>query len=202
MGAFGKLKWQSQVLIVVLVCVGLLGVVWYFVLSPISSEIETKTAQVSDLQAKVDRALVLKATYEKFKKEALALEARLEELKRVLPQDKEIEQILSQVQASARDAGLRIQQGVSKPVVDKDVYSEWPIEMQVLGTYHNLGAFFERLRQLPRIVNIGKLRIDSRPAVGAEGNPTSIGATYEAMTFVYRELAETAPAAQTVKAKK
>ena len=197
MGAFGKLKWQSQVLIVALVCVGLLGVVWYFVLSPISSEIETKTAQVNDLQARVDRALVLKATYEKFKKEALALEARLEELKRVLPQDKEIEQILSQVQASARDAGLRIQQGVSKPVVDKDVYSEWPIEMQVLGTYHNLGAFFERLRQLPRIVNIGKLRIDSRPTgVGAEGNPTSIGATYEAMTFVYRELAETAPVAR------
>ena len=203
MGAFGKLKWHSQVLIVSLVCVGLLGAAWYFVLSPISSEIETKTAQVQDLQARVDRSLKLKARYEQFKKEALALQARLEDLKRVLPQDKEIEQILAQVQTSARDAGLRILQGVSKPVIDKDVYSEWPIEMQVLGTYHNLGAFLEKIRQLPRIVNVGKLRIDSRPGgVGAEGTPTSIGATYEAMTFVYREIADTAPAAQTVKAKK
>ena len=203
MGAFGKLKWSSQLLIVLLVCGGLLGVVWYFVLSPIGSEIETKTAQATDLQARVDKALKLKATYEQFKKDALVLQARLEELKKVLPQDKEIEQILTQVQASARDAGLRIQQGVSKPVIDKDVYSEWPIEMQVLGTYHNLGAFFEKIRQLPRIVNVGKLRIDSRPGgAGADGIPTSIGASYEAMTFVYRELAETAPAAETVKAKK
>jgi len=203
MGAFGKLKWHTQVLIVALVCGGLLGIAWYFVLSPVSDEIATKTAQATELQAKVDKSLKLKARYEQFKKEALALQVRLEELKKVLPQDKEIEQILSQVQASARAAGLRILQGVSKPVVDKDVYSEWPIEMQVTGTYHNLGAFLEKIRQLPRIVNVGKLRLEGRAgAVSPEGNPTSIGATYEAMTFVYREIPDAAPAAETVKAKK
>ena len=62
----------------------------------------------------------------------------------MLSQDKEIESILSQVQASARNAGLKIQQGVSKPVVPKEAYSEWPIEMQVLGDYHSLGVRFCR----------------------------------------------------------
>jgi len=62
MGALGKLKWHVQLLIVALVCGGALGAVWYFVLSPISVEIEAKSKQVADLQAKVDKTLALKAS--------------------------------------------------------------------------------------------------------------------------------------------
>ena len=36
------------------------------------------------------------------------------------------------------------------------------MEMQVLGDYHSLGAFLQKIRDLPRIVNVGKLRVDSR----------------------------------------
>jgi type IV pilus assembly protein PilO len=202
MAAFGKLRWQVQVLIVALVCGGALGGVWYMMFQPISIEIDSKTKQRDELQAKVNKMLALKARYEQFKKEAKSLEAKLEELKKVLPQDKEIEQLLAQVQLSAKDAGLRIQQGVSKPVVDHDAYSEWPMEMQVMGTYHDLGEFFQKIRELPRIVNVGKLRIESRSGTLPDGKVTSIGATYEATTFVYREMTNAAPAAETVKAKK
>ena len=200
MGAFAKLKWHVQLLIIVLVCGGSLALVWYSMLSPISLEIETKNKQVAELQAKVDKLLALKARYEQFKKEAQALQVRLDELKRILPQDKEIETILSQVQASARNAGLKIQHGASRPVIDHDAYSEWPMEMQVIGDYHSLGQFLQKIRDLPRIVNVGKLRVDTRSGTGPDG-PLSIGASYEATTFVYREIAD-APAAETVKAKK
>lgn len=203
MGAFGKLQWYVQVLIVAAVCAVGLGLFWNWTLQPIIQDNEAKGRQKSELQAKVNKSLQLKAKYEQFKKEAAALEVQLEALKKVLPQDKEIEHILAQVQQSARNAGLRIQQGISKPVIDHDVYSEWPMEMQVLGTYHNLGAFLESIRELPRIVNVGKLRVDSRGGPSAEdGIAATIGATYEATTFVYREIAETVPAAENVKAKK
>jgi type IV pilus assembly protein PilO len=202
MGAFGKMKWHIQFLVVVFLCGGALGGVWYFVLSPIEIENDAKRAQAAELQIKVDKSLALKARYEQFKKEAKVLEVRLEELKRVLPQDKEIEHILSQVQASARNAGLKIQQGVSKPVIDHEAYSEWPIEMQVIGDYHSLGAFLQKIRDLPRIVNVGKLRVTSGSGKAPDGSVISIGATYEATTFVYREIADAAPKAETVKAKK
>lgn len=190
MAAFGKLKWQVQILIVALVCGGALGGVWYWVLSPISEEIKTKEQQAGKLKTEVDKMLALEARYEQFKKETEVLAKRLDELKKVLPQDKEIEQILSLVQQSARDAGLKIERGISKAVVDHDVYSEWPMEMQVLGTYHNLGTFLDKLRELPRIVNVGKLRLDSRAGKNEAGTSTSIGASYEATTFVYREPSE------------
>jgi type IV pilus assembly protein PilO len=143
----------------------------------------------------------LEAKYAQFKKETEVLQKRLDELKKILPQDKEIEQILSLVQESARKSGLHIQRGVSKSVVDHDVYSEWPIEMQVLGTYHNLGDFLEKIRELPRIVNVNKLRLESHSGKTEDGNTTTIGANYEATTFVYREPSEILPAGP-VKGKK
>ena len=62
-----------------------------------------------------------------------------------------------------------------------------------------LGAFLQKIRELPRIVNVGKLKVDSRSGPGPDGTPLTIGATYEATTFVYREISDTA---ETVKAKK
>lgn len=191
MAAFGKLKWQLQVVIVLLICGGALGGVYYYLLTPIADEIKAKEGQAATLQAQVDKMRALEAKYAQFKKETEILAKRLDELKKILPQDKEIEQILSLVQQSARNAGLKIERGISKPVVDHDVYSEWPMEMQVLGTYHNLGEFLEKLRALPRIVNVGKLRVDARASKNEEGSPTTIGANYEATTFVYREPSET-----------
>jgi len=162
MAAFGKLKWHVQLLIVLVLCGAALGGAWYFMLSPMYTEIASKQQQANKLQGEVDKMVALEARYAQFKKEADTLQKKLDDLKKVLPQDKEIEQILSQVQQSARNAGLKIERGVSKPVVDHDVYSEWPIEMQVFGTYHNLGDFLERIRELPRIVNVGKLRLEGR----------------------------------------
>jgi hypothetical protein len=58
-----------------------------------------------------------------------------------------------------------------------------------------MGAFLDRIRQLPRIVNISNLRISSRAAEGEASFSASVGATYTATTFVYKEeqITTTAP---------
>jgi type IV pilus assembly protein PilO len=202
MGAFGKLQGYVQVLVVAAVCGGALGGVWYMFLSPIQVVIADQTKKLGDITKKVDESKALQKRYAQFKKEAEALEVQLNDLKRILPQDKEIEQFLTQIQASARASGLRIQKGTSRPLVDREVYTEWPLEMEVIGTFHNLGEYFEKIRLLDRIVNIGKLKITSRAAEGEESYTASVGATYEATTFVYREeIADKAPAATPVKGK-
>jgi len=194
MGGFLKLKSHIQILIVVGICAAALGGLWYWYLSPMNETIAGQNRKVAELQDKVAKALLQKATFEQFKREAEALQVRLDELKQILPLDKETEQLLTQVQASAREAGLKIQLGVFRPLVDREAYTEWPLEMEVLGTYHNLGQFLERIRRLPRIVNIGKLRLTSRAAEGEAALTSSVGATYEATTFVYREEAPVATA--------
>jgi type IV pilus assembly protein PilO len=203
MGAFGKLKWYLQVIIVLVVCGALFGGVWYFFMQPIQVTIADQTKRLDEISKKVADSKKKKATFEQFKKESDALEAKLNELKKVLPQDRETDQILNRVQVSAATSGLKIVSGVQKAAIDHEVYTEWPLEMEVIGTYHNLGAFLQKMRQLDRIVNISKLRIDTKASEGEAALSASITANYEASTFVYREeIAKEAPAPKAVKAKK
>ena len=203
MGAFAKLKWYVQVLIIAAVCGGLLGGVYYVFMAPIQVEIDAQTTKLADLTTKVTNLERQRAVFEQFKKEVEALQVKLEELKQVLPQDRETDQILKQVQFSASGSGLRIQSGVSRPPVDHEVYTEYPLEMSVIGTYHSLGEFLEKIRRLDRIVNIDRLKIESRASEGEASYTASIGANYEAKTYVYREeVVDKAPAAKAVKVKK
>jgi type IV pilus assembly protein PilO len=80
-------------------------------------------------------------------------------------------------------------------LIDHEVYTEWPIDMEVVGTYHNMGSFLDKIRQLPRIVNITNLRLATRASEGELAFSASVGATYTATTFVYKEeqIATTAP---------
>jgi type IV pilus assembly protein PilO len=172
-------------------------------MQPIQVAIADQEKKLDDISKKVEDSKKKKATFEQFKKESDALEAKLNELKKVLPQDRETDQILNRVQVSAATSGLKIQSGVQKPAIDHEVYTEWPLEMEVVGTFHNLGAYLGKLRQLDRIVNVSKLRIDTKAAEGEASFTSSINANYEASTFVYREeIAKEAPAPKAVKAKK
>jgi type IV pilus assembly protein PilO len=195
---FQKLKWYYQVVIVAGVCGGLLGLLWYQYLSPLETEIAAKQENVNQLTAQIAKSLQQKMALDQFKKEAAVLQARLNELKLVLPLEKETDQILRSVQQSASSSALRIMRVGPRSIIDHEVYTEWPIDMEVVGTYHNIGAFLDKIRQLPRIVNIGSLRITGRASEGEAAFTSSVGATYTATTFVYRDepIATTAPAAR------
>ena len=183
---FQKLKWFYQVVIVAGICGGLLGLFWYEYLAPMQISITDKTKQLGDLQKIVADYMRKQKDLEKIKKEAQQLQAELDELKKILPLEKETDQVLRSVQASASTSELRILRVGFRPIVDREVYTEWPIDMEVVGTYHNMGAFLDKIRQLPRIVNISALKIQGRTS-GDQVFRTTVGATYTATTFVYRE---------------
>jgi Tfp pilus assembly protein PilO len=59
--------------------------------------------------------------------------------------------------------------------------------MEIVGTFHNLGRYLDKIRLLPRIVNISNMKIQSRATDGLGGTQATVGATYTATTFVYKE---------------
>jgi type IV pilus assembly protein PilO len=194
--SFQKLPSHYQVLTVVVICGALLGVLWYQFISPMDLEIAQKNTDLANLQATIAKSLQQQKILAEFKAQTAELEIELQALTAVLPLEKETDEILRQVQQSASGSGLRILRVGPRPIIDHEVYTEWPIDMEVVGTYHNIGSFLDRIRQLPRIVNISGLRVQSRASEGAAAFSTSVGATYTATTFVYRgEPATTAPPA-------
>ncbi|HEX2799329.1 MAG TPA: type 4a pilus biogenesis protein PilO, partial [Thermoanaerobaculia bacterium] len=66
--------------------------------------------------------------------------------------------------------------------INKDFYAEWPIDLQIDGTYHNLALFFEKVARFSRIINIEDLVMTGYP--DAAGGRT-LGATFSMKTFIY-----------------
>jgi|ERR1041385_2393268 type IV pilus assembly protein PilO len=196
-----RLKWYYQVLLVGGICGGLLAIFWYQYLTPINDDIQARMKTLSDLQLVIAKSVQQQKQLEQLKKEAQELQAKLDKLKTVLPLEKETDQIFRSVQQQATTSALRILRVAPRPLIDHEVYTEWPIDMDVTGTYHNVGAFLDKIRQLPRIVNITGLKMNVRNAEGEQAFTTSVGATYVATTFVYKEegIASTAPPPTPVK---
>jgi len=190
---FQKLKWYHQVLIVSTICGGLLTVLWYQYLAPIQADIDSKNGKLAELERVIAKSREQQKILIQIKNECEELQAKLEKLKVVLPEVKETDEVLRSVQRAASTSALKILRVGSRPLIEHEVYTEWPIDMDIVGTYHNVGAYLDRIRQLPRIVNISGLRLVVRAATGEAAFTSSVGATYTATTFVYRpDPAETA----------
>jgi Tfp pilus assembly protein PilO len=91
------------------------------------------------------------------------------------------------VETGARLAGLQVKRITVRPIIDHEVYTEWPWDLEIVGTYPNIEAFLDRVRQIPRIVNISNIRISSRASEGELAFTASVGATFGATTFIYHE---------------
>jgi Tfp pilus assembly protein PilO len=201
MKGFSKLKWYYQILIVGGVCGLLLAGVWYQFLVPLQDEIAAKSTQMTDLQQQVAKSLQQQKIYEQMKADSVVLGQKLDDLKRILPLDKETDLIIKAIQAEATLTGVKIMRVGVRPVIDHEVYTEWPWDMEAVGTYNSVSAFFDKIRQLPRIVNISGVKVTSRAAAGDKAVVESVGTTYTATTFIYHEepIVNAAPAAKPVK---
>ena len=180
-----KMKWYYQLGLVAAVSGLLLALSWYYYMSPMQEQIVAKQQQLDTLSAQVAKALQQKQYFEKMKAESLQLEAKLLDLKKILPLEKETPEIVRAFYAEASGSGVRILRLNLRPVVDHDVYTEWPWDIEVIGTYNTLGTFLDKIRQLSRIVNVSGLKLGLRNAQGDKAFTESIGATYTATTFIY-----------------
>ena len=177
----------KQVLLVVVVCGALLAGFWYQFLSPIQTDIESKTAKMNELTAVVAKSEAQEKELQKIKLEAMELQTKLDMLKMALPLEKETDQIFRAVQLQAGASGLKVSRVAPKPTVDHEVYTEYPIDLDVTGTYHNVGIFLDKIRKLPRIVNVAGLRLTSKASEGELAFTSSVNAVYTATTFVYKD---------------
>ena len=121
---FGKLKWYQQLLTVAVICGLILGAVWYQYLSPMQDEINTKQKQMADLQQQVAKSLQQEKIYEQMKKDSVELAAKLDDLKKVLPLDKETDLIIRAIQSEATQTGVKILRIALRPTIEHDVYTE------------------------------------------------------------------------------
>ncbi len=180
----GRLSFGAQVAVFAFLGLGLYGVFWYFFYTPLQKDIEDKTTQQRNLQAKVENARTTAARLPEFKREVERKEATLQALSRILPSEKEVDDLLRKVQQLAAESSLDVLRFKPEATQPQDFYAEWPISLELDGSYHNLAFFFDRLSRLSRIVNVSNLEIASKrePTIAS-----TISASCTATTFVFIE---------------
>jgi type IV pilus assembly protein PilO len=178
---FGKLPWHAQLGAFAFVALAGVGAFWYFYASPAQAELATKRAEVEQLQSSISAGLATAKRLPEFRREVTGLEAQLDRMRTVLPEEQDVADLLRRVQAMATQSNLQIKGFTPAAVTRRELHAEWPIGLKLEGNYHDLGAFLERVSKFPRIINVGALHIASREN---QTSLTTVTADCTAMTFV------------------
>ncbi|HEX5760958.1 MAG TPA: type 4a pilus biogenesis protein PilO [Thermoanaerobaculia bacterium] len=196
-GIEGK-PWYYALGVGLAVGVVLLGVVFFFLLRPMREQIAGQEVQLGELQNRIQEAQAAERDLPKFREEVRRLELELDKLLRILPARRNTPDLLRRIRSLAEQGNFTLKRFTPAQLADKDFYSEWPIQLAVDGTYHNLALFFDKIGRFSRIINIEDLQISSHPqqaqlAAASEGGHT-IAAEFKAKTFVYKEPEPVPPA--------
>lgn len=120
------------------------------------ARLQTNTQQ---LQRKLNNVRAVATNVGAFEKEVTDLERDLGKALKQLPNSKQFEDLLQDISTAGKKVGVQIKSIKRNPEVPHDFYAEVPFELELEGSYHELARFFERVARLPRIVNIGSLKV-------------------------------------------
>ena len=178
--SFSKMPWYGQIIASAVIGVGAAGVFWNFYAKPAQEQIRAQQAQLSGLQAEIQRGQAAELRLPAFRKELASLESQMRRLRAVLPEERDVADLLRRVQGTATQSSLTILGFTPKAVTRKDLYVEWPIGLKLEGTYHDLGGFLERVSKLPRIINVTELKVKAidKPVNGATIRAEAIATTF------------------------
>ena len=188
-----KLPWYGQLGAFIGIALAGAFVFWQYYAKPAQLAIDQRRAELAQLRTEADRALATARRLPEFRREVAALESQLDRLRAVLPEEKDVADLLRRIQAMATQSNLTIRGFTPQAVATKQMYAEWPIGLQVEGTYHNLGTFLERISKFPRIINVTAFNIKAKD--GQTPNDT-ITAECTATTFVMTEPRPVMPGAR------
>jgi len=145
-----------------------------------AQELDRLQAEEQNLQRKLQEVTMIAGNIAKLENEIADLEISLKKALRQLPNEKQLEVLLTDISNLGKTAGVEIRSFQRQQEIFHDFYAEVPIAIQIDGEYHDLGKFFELLSQLKRIVNVGSLKI----GVGTESiDSTRLKVTGTATTF-------------------
>jgi len=182
--SLSKLSWQAQIGAFVAVCLCATAGFWYFFVLDAQAELAVRRTRLTSLRTDAARGMATVRRLPEFEGQVAELEGRLESLQAVLPEEKDVADILRRLQALATQSNLSIQRFTPQPSVQQTMYVEVPFKLQAEGTYHSLGAFFERISKFPLIINISHISIKAKPQPQPDA---TIVAECIATTFVLQD---------------
>ncbi len=157
---------------------------FFGLIQPIADQITMLQSQ----QQAADRTLAEKQAFAdnlmERRKEMDALDQRLQEALTQLPERKDLEELIAQLNDVGKKSGLEIAKVVPGNESNKSFYAEIPINIAVQGNYHEIASFLQEIAGLRRIVNVSDLKL-STPKLN--NDKVVLNSEFLATTFRFSE---------------
>ncbi|MEP6470831.1 MAG: type 4a pilus biogenesis protein PilO [Acidobacteriota bacterium] len=174
-------KWYYALAYGLIIGAVVAGAVHYAWFRPLNAQIRDKRTQLEGLQQEIQKGRAAERKLAQFREEVRRLEIELAKLLQVLPSKRNTEELIKRIETLTRQGDFTLKKFTPQDFIPKEFYSEWPIDIAVDGTYHNLALFFDRMSRFSRIINVEALHISELAGVPQK----SISATFIAKTFIY-----------------
>lgn len=182
---FQKLPRSQRWLLAGLVYILIMVAFWFSLISPTRADIVAAQAKTSDLVKSRNAVRARAENRAAFEARLETLAARLKKALRELPNDREIPGLLSEIDSLARKSGLDVRKFQPLPEIVHEFYAEVPVQIIMDGGYHEFGIFFDRVRNMNRIVSARDIKMGD-PVEGQ----SEVTLTVSGRIVTYRFLSE------------
>ena len=166
--------------IVVVLCIALAVAVYFLDTTKQKAELEKVIAEETQLRNIFVGKQAKAANLEAYKQQLEEMRTSFGTLLRQLPNETEIETLLTDISQTGISAGLEIEYFKPEGLRPKEFYSEYPIKLKVTGRYHEFAEFISGVAALPRIVTVQDIAISpSDPKGGVKLDMELTAITYQ-----------------------
>jgi type IV pilus assembly protein PilO len=167
-------------------------VVWYqMVFVGIQKEVSGLKVELTRKQNELNSIQILKPQLKKLENDIAVARIRLDSLKAMFPDQKEIPKLIREITGVARASNIYTTRFNPVPDIQREYYVENRYDISVTGGYHQLAQFFSFLANMPLIINLSNVSIKVNPTLSQlkqeaeeHGTPiSSINASFQMTTF-------------------
>ncbi len=157
--AAGTWPLPVKAVIILLICSVVGGGGVYYDTVDQLTELENIEQQEKDLRLTFETKQKKAVNLQDYRDQLAQIEVSLHEMLRQMPTKEEVASLLIDISQTGLASGLEFRLFKPASAVNKDFYSELPINIEVIGKYEELGLFVSGVAALPRIVTVHDVNI-------------------------------------------
>ncbi len=169
---------KGMIALAIIACIT--AVNYFYFIDNIDRKIKNAVNDINKKEQEITSNKIIAENLTQFQREHELLKQKLAEALTALPLSKNIDDLLGEMNANAKKAGVVIRSLSPKGEIAHGFYAAIPLDMQIAGTYHEIAVFFESISKLRRIVNISGISLSS---ARNESDRIVLTANYLATTF-------------------
>lgn len=172
----------GRVIIWILLAVVILVATYFLAVKDKNTQLETAERKELTLKKDFEKKAFEAANLEKYRKQIADMEDSFDALKKQLPDDTEVPDLVDDIDEKGVQSRLIIDSIKLETEKPAEFYIELPIDIKVSGGYHEFGAFVSGIAGMPRIVTLHDFSIKR----GSDSGST-LNMEIQAKTYRYKE---------------